>query len=66
MATATLQFPFDELHGAIAKKDDVYIRVVNGKHIIQHKPRMKSAKRIEACKAFGKQFGTERKKSSKR
>ena len=62
MATATLMYPFAEMRGTLLHCDRVYSRMVHGKCILQHKPQMKSPKRIAACQAFGAKYGTARKK----
>lgn len=63
MAQANLMYPFAEVHGTLRQDDKTYCRMINGKCILQHKPQMKSPKRIAACMAFGAKYGTARKKS---
>ena len=61
MAIAKLTYPLEELRGVLQKSDDVYVRMMHGKCVVQRKPKMKSKKRIAACKAFGRKYGTARK-----
>jgi len=63
MAKATFIEPIATISGAISPDDRFYVRVLNGKCILQRKPTVRSSRRKEACEAFGHTYGTMRKKS---
>jgi len=63
MAKATFIEPIATLSGAISPDDRFYVRVLNGKCILQRKPTVRSSRRKAACEAFGHTYGTMRKKS---
>ena len=63
MAKANLIYPFATLNGRMKGHDKVYMRTSWGRCIIQHTPRILSEKRRAACEAFGKKYGTNRKKN---
>jgi len=62
MAKAKLMYPIEALRGKMKKNDKVYVRTAWGQCIIQRVPRILSEKRRAACEAFGRNFGTNRKK----
>ena len=63
MAKANLIYPFEALYGKIKAHDNVYMRTSWGRCIIQRTPRILSEKRRAVCEAFGKKYGTNRKKN---
>lgn len=59
---ATLIEPYATMSGSISQEDDKYVRMLNGKCIVQHKPRRQSALQARLRKQFGLKYGTARKK----
>jgi len=57
-----LMYPLEALRGKMKKNDKVYVRTAWGQCIMQRVPRILSEKRRAACEAFGKKYGTDRKK----
>ena len=56
MAIAKLIDPIEALRGQIRKNDQVYVRMLNGKCIIQSKPQRSSAKQQAMRKNFGEKY----------
>jgi len=62
MAKGRLVYPIEAVRGKLKLKDKVYMRMAWGQCIIQRVPRILSEKRRAACEAFGRNYGTNRKK----
>ena len=56
MAIATLQEPYDAMHGSLSKRDRVYPRMLNGRCIVQGKPTHPTPKQIAAREAFKRKY----------
>lgn len=67
MAEARLMYPFASMQGNLDDKGKLYIRRLNGKLIVQHKPNRTNHIPTPAEAAnqqqFGARYGTARKKS---
>lgn len=61
---ATLIEPYATMSGSISQEDDKYVRMLNGKCIVQRKPRRQSALQARLREQFGEKYGTSRKKTS--
>ena len=53
---ATLIEPYATMSGSLSKTDDKYVRMLNGKCILQHKPRNPTPKQIAARLAFKRKY----------
>jgi len=62
MAKARLLYPIEALKGMMKQNDKVYMRTAWGQCIIQRVPRIMSEKRRATCEAFGKKYGTSRRR----
>ena len=60
---ATLIEPYATMSGSLFEEDDKYVRMLNGKCVLQRKPRRQSALQARLRKQFGEKYGTARKKS---
>ena len=60
---ATLIEPYATVRGSISKRDKLYTRMLNGRCLIQHKPRRASPAQRAHRDWFGKTYGFNRKKS---
>ena len=59
---ATLIEPFATMSGSVSQQDELYIRTLNGRCIVQHKPRRQSSLQAQLREQFGRYYGTARKK----
>ena len=59
---ATLIEPYATVRGSISKRDKLYTRILNGRILLQHKPRKQSPLQAQLREQFGRDFGTARKK----
>ena len=57
----TLIEPYATVRGSISKRDKLYTRVLNGRILLQHKPRRASPAQRAHRDWFGKTYGTSRK-----
>ncbi len=62
MAIATLKEPFKDFHGSLSKEDKYYVRMYRGQCVLQHKPQKCLEKQRLMREAFGRDWGTARKK----
>ena len=63
---ATLIEPYATMRGSVSKRDKLYTRMLNGRCIIQHKPRRASPAQQAHRHEFGDLYGTSRKQSTHR
>ena len=59
---ATLIEPYATMRGTVSKRDKLYTRMLNGRVILQRKPRKQSPLQAKLRKQFGIDHGTARKK----
>ena len=57
----TLIEPYATVRGSISKRDKLYTRILNGRILLQHKPRYASPAQRAHRDWFGKTYGTNRK-----
>ena len=60
MAIAVLREPYKEFRGSAFLDDQVYARMVNGRCILQRKPRRQSEKQRQMRKAFAEKYAGKR------
>ena len=57
MAIAVLREPYKEFRGSAFFDDSVYARMLNGRCILQRKPRKQSEKQKRMREAFAEKYG---------
>lgn len=56
MAIANLAYPIKAVHGQLCKRDQVYLRMLGDKCIIQRKPRRTTPKQQAMRQAFAEKY----------